>query len=107
MGNSIDKNNVLAIIKGRTKETPLSVEALSSISHVPERVVKRYVQELRLEGEKIAGDECGYFYAQSPEDLNHAIAIIKSHIHSRQLTIEALERTRLALLRDGQMERLL
>ena len=107
MKTNYDKSNILAIIKGRNKETPLSVEALSGISHVPERVCKRYVQELRLEGERIAGDENGYFYAQSPDDLNHAIAIIKSHIHSRQLTIEALERTRLALLLDGQMERLL
>jgi len=105
--NKLEKINVLTVIKGRKSSNPIVVEKLSVMTGVSDRVCKKYVQDLRQEGLPIAGDEDGYFWAENPADLDHVINIIKAHIHSRQETIRSLERTRLAMLRDGSMSSLL
>jgi len=105
--NNLEKINVSAVIRGRKSNNPIVVEKLSAMTGVSDRVCKKYVQELRQEGLPIAGDEDGYFWAENPAELDHVINIIKAHIHSRQETIRSLERTRLAMLHDKQMSRLL
>lgn len=102
MGMTLDQINTLSILKTSFKGTPVGLKALSGMTHIPERAVKRIIQELRLLGYPVSGGEDGYYYATSPHDLDEAINIIKSHIRTRQETIQALEKTKIVMTMDRQ-----
>lgn len=105
VSNPFEKSNLLAILQTKDKEHAIHLEPLSNLAHLDSRQVKEYIRQFRLEGIGIGGDTyCGYFIAKSVDDLDGIINSIKASMITRQQTIKSLEKTRLAMLRDGSMD---
>lgn len=97
-----DKANIKAIIQGHNKIKPIKLPELSALSHICERTCKMIVNELRMNNERISGGEAGYYWASSPDDMLEAINKAKASIHTINLTIKAMEETRVIISHDKQ-----
>ena len=99
-----DKQNVLAILKGRGIDKPIKLEQLSGLSHIDSRTVKTIIQELLLSGERIGGGSGEpYYYSKSADEFKCGLASKRKNILTAIKTYKAMKRTLLALERDGSM----
>ena len=89
--NKTSVENLIIAFQTRTQAE------LSSMIGITKRMVRALVQELRLEGKAICGDDTGYYIADKADELSHTINIFKLRIKTSVDVMFALEEKQKAM----------
>lgn len=82
------------------KENRISTAMLKSITHLDPAVIRREINKARSDGEPICSDGDGYYYAETPNELNHTIKRMNSRIHKQIRAREGLKKAQRKLEKD-------
>ena len=77
---AVTKHDALAVLQGHIgRNDGISVEQLAAALDTPARRVRALVSELREEGVAVcAHPALGYYIAQTPEEVEHCCAFLRS-----------------------------
>lgn len=100
MDNSITRDRLLAALRnhiGHSRGVTVTALAREVLGVEPtrgdERVVRRLIVELRLEGHHVcAHPASGYYLAESPQELSDTIAFLRERAMSSLSQIAAMKR---------------
>jgi hypothetical protein len=74
------------------EQNKITSAEISKLTNLSTPMIRRLVNTARANFVPIASDSEGYFIAETPEDLNHAIAHINSRIHKMIQAREGLKK---------------
>lgn len=74
------------------EDNKITSTELSKLTSLATPTIRKLVNQARANFVPIASDSEGYFIAETPEELNHAIAHINSRIHKMIQAREGLKK---------------
>ena len=82
------------------KENGVSMSYLANTLEIPQREVRFLVNEVRLRKYPVCGDEHGYYYPESLDELNDYIRRICAHRDTTSQVCDSMSSIRKALTED-------